>query len=599
MIKNLLYFFALAIFISSCGKGEDKSDDFKLLSRKWDLNQKGSKGEFIKLVSKDDDCTFIASFNAEDSIAGKWEYADKKLTLIPETIDPYATHIDSVVTESDTNGTRLVFYSEGKKELSFANGKLRNHRVEIIYEVKGLSADKMEITALGGNKETFIYTYTAPVHESKMSAESVSRGLLGILFLVIVCWLLSSNRAAIKWRLVITGLVIQFVFAVLVLKVPFVESIFESISSFFVKVVSFAGEGATFLFKQFSTNKIEGPLINFVVMVLPTIIFFSALTSLLFYFGILQKIVWFFAWIMKRTMRLSGSESVAAAGNIFLGQTEAPLLVKPYIEGMTKSELLCLMAGGMATIAGGVLAAYVGFLGGDDPVEQLYFAKHLLAASVMSAPAAIVAAKMLLPETEEFNATLQIPKERIGANALEAITNGTTDGVKLAVNVAAMLLVFIAMIAMCNFILSDIIGEGLGLNETIAEITNGQYKILSFEFLLGYIFAPVAWMLGVCWDDSILVGQLMGEKTIINEFYAYTTLGKLKIQKAFVEEKSIIIATYILCGFSNIASIGIQIGGIGAIAPSKKSQLAQLGVKALIAGTIACLFTAVIVGMLM
>lgn len=597
MNRFLLFIFSLALLFASCGKGDQKSDDIKLLSRKWDLQDKNQKGLFVKLTNTNDQKKFTALLVKGDTISGNWEYSDKKLTLIPTTIDPYSAHIDSVVTESDTSGTRLVFYSDGKKELSYNNGKLQNHRVEIIFSVDSLSENRLEIQGVN-NSEPFIYTYTPPVHQSNMSAESISRGLLGILFLLIVCWLLSSNRGAIKWRLVITGLVIQFVFAILVLKVPFVESIFESISSFFVKVVSFAGEGATFLFKQFSTNKIEGPLINFVVMVLPTIIFFSALTSLLFYFGILQKIVWFFAWVMKRTMRLSGSESVAAAGNIFLGQTEAPLLVKPYIEGMTKSELLCLMAGGMATIAGGVLAAYVGFLGGDDPVEQLYFAKHLLAASVMSAPAAIVAAKMLLPETEEFNATLSIPKERIGANALEAITNGTSDGVKLAVNVAAMLLVFIAMIAMCNFILKDIIGEFTGINEWIAA-NSESYTQFSFEFILGHLFAPVAWMLGVCWQDSLLVGQLMGEKTIINEFYAYTTLGNLKVQKAFAEEKSIIIATYILCGFSNIASIGIQIGGIGAIAPSKKSQLAQLGVKALIAGTMACLFTAVIVGMLM
>jgi CNT family concentrative nucleoside transporter len=597
MNKFFLFIFTLAILFSSCGKGESTTDELKLLSRKWDLQDKNQKGFFVKLSNTNDQKKFTALFTKSDTISGVWEYVDKKLTLIPTTIDPYAAHIDSVVTETDTSGSRLVFYSKGKRELSYNNGKLKNHRVEIIFNVAGLTENRLEIKEVG-NSETFIYTYTPPVHESNMSGESLSRGLIGILFLVIVCWLLSSNRGAIKWRLVITGLLIQFIFAILVLKVPFVESIFESISSFFVKVVSFAGEGATFLFKQFSTNKIEGPMVNFVVMVLPTIIFFSALTSLLFYFGILQKIVWFFAWVMKRTMRLSGSESVAAAGNIFLGQTEAPLLVKPYIEGMTKSELLCLMAGGMATIAGGVLAAYVGFLGGDDPVEQLYFAKHLLAASVMSAPAAIVAAKMLLPETEEFNARLEIPKERIGANALEAITNGTTDGVKLAVNVAAMLLVFIAMIAMCNFILKDIIGEFTGINEIIAA-NSATYTQFSFEFILGHLFAPVAWMLGVCWEDSMLVGQLMGEKTIINEFYAYTTLGNLKVQKAFVEEKSIIIATYILCGFSNIASIGIQIGGIGAIAPSKKSQLAQLGVKALIAGTIACLFTAVIVGMLM
>lgn len=598
MNKFLLFIFSLTVLLASCGKGDQKADDFKLLSRKWDLVDKDQKGLFLKLTNSNDQKKFTALFEEGDTISGNWEYADKNLVLVPTTIDPYAAHIDSVVTETNAEGNRLVFYSNGKKEITYDNGKLRNHRIEINFKVDSLSDSRLELKSLGGNNEPFIYTYTPIVHGSNMSAESISRGLLGILFLLILCWLLSSNRGAIKWRFVLTGLTIQFVFAILVLKVPFVESVFESISSFFVKVVSFAGEGSTFLFKQFSTNKIEGPLMNFVVLVLPTIIFFSALTSLLFYFGILQRIVWFFAWVMKYTMRLSGSESVAAAGNIFLGQTEAPLLVKPYIEGMTKSELLCLMAGGMATIAGGVLAAYVGFLGGDDPVEQLYFAKHLLAASVMSAPAAIVAAKMLLPETEQFNSELRIPKERIGTNALEAVTNGTTDGVKLAVNVAAMLLVFIAMVAMCNFILKDIIGEFTGINEIIAA-NSETYTQLSFEFILGNLFAPVAWMLGVCWQDAMLVGQLMGEKTVINEFYAYTTLGNLKMAKAFAEEKSVIMATYILCGFSNIASIGIQIGGIGAIAPSKKSQLAQLGVKALIAGTIACLFTAVIVGMLM
>jgi CNT family concentrative nucleoside transporter len=599
MQKYFLYLFALAFIFSSCGKGEKTTDEIKLLARKWDFNQENHKGNFLKLASSDDSKKFEACLNQKDTIHGYWEYSKKKLTLVPVTIDPFEAEIDSVITRTDSTGSAIIFYSKGDKELSFSNGKLQNHRVELHYQIDSLTENRIQFHELNGSNEAFVLTYTPIVHESQMSAQSIMRGLLGILFLLIVCWLLSSNRGAIKWRLVLTGLTIQFVFAVLVLKVPFVEGIFESISSFFVKVVSFAGEGATFLFKQFSTNKIEGPLMNFVVLVLPTIIFFSALTTLLFYFGILQRIVWFFAWLMKRTMRLSGSESVAAAGNIFLGQTEAPLLVRPYIEKMTKSEILCLMAGGMATIAGGVLAAYVGFLGGDDPQEQLYFAKHLLAASVMSAPAAIVAAKMLLPETEEFNAELKIPKEKIGANALEAIANGTTDGVKLAVNVAAMLLVFIALIAMCNFILKDLIGEWTGLNEVIAESSGGMYSQLSFEFILGNLFAPVAWMLGVCWEDSMLVGQLMGEKTIINEFYAYTTLGNLKNAKAFAEEKSAIIATYILCGFSNFASIGIQIGGIGALAPNKKPILAQLGFKALIAGTIACLFTAVIVGMLM
>ena len=271
------------------------------------------------------------------------------------------------------------------------------------------------------------------------------------------------------------------------------------------------------------------------------------------------------------------------------------MLVKPYIGSMTRSELLCLMTGGMATIAGGVLAAYVGFLGGDDPEQQLYFAKHLLAASVMSAPAAIIAAKILLPETESFNTEMKIPRDRIGTNALEAITNGTSDGLRLAANVAAMLLVFIALIAMGNFVMEEIIGEYTGLNAIIRE--NTVYSGLSLQFFVGYIGSPIAWIMGVPSEDTILVGQLLGEKTILNEFYAYTSLGELKAAGKFHHEKSIVMATYVLCGFANFASIGIQIGGIGSLAPNRKSELSKLGFRALLGGTMACLLTAVVVGM--
>jgi CNT family concentrative nucleoside transporter len=330
-------------------------------------------------------------------------------------------------------------------------------------------------------------------------------------------------------------------------------------------------------------------------MILPTVIFFSALTSLFYYWRIIPKIVYGFAWLMKRLMGLSGPESVAAAGNIFLGQTESPLLVKPYLDKMTMSEMLCLMSGGMATIAGGVLAAYIGFLGGDDPVQQIMFAKHLLAASVMSAPAAVIAAKILLPETEKFEEKLDIQSAEVGSNALEAISKGTTDGLKLAVNVGAMLLVFIAMISMANYILLKV-GDWTTLNTWIA--TNTRYSELSFNMILGYIGAPLAWLMGVCKEDMFLVGQLLGEKTVLNEFVAYVSLGEMKSAGAFVEQKSIIIATYILCGFANFASIGIQIGGIGALAPKRKGDLSRLGILALIAGTLASLFTAVIVGMI-
>ena len=350
-----------------------------------------------------------------------------------------------------------------------------------------------------------------------------------------------------------------------------------------------------FLFKSFVSGQLESPLVNFAILILPTVIFFSALTSLFYYWGVIPRIVYAFAWFMKKTLRLSGPESVAAAGNIFLGQTESPLLVKPYLNKMTMSEMMCLMSGGMATIAGGVLAAYIGFLGGDDPVQQIMFAKHLLAASVMSAPAAVIAAKILYPETEKFEEKLEINKSDLGSNALEAISKGTTDGLRLAVNVGAMLLVFIGLMSMANYIMFKV-GDWTSLNVWISE--NTSYTELSFNMILGYIGAPIVWLMGVCKEDMFLVGQLLGEKTVLNEFVAYVSLGEMKSAGAFLEEKSIIIATYILCGFANFASIGIQIGGIGALAPKRKGDLARLGFLALIGGTLASLFTAVIVGML-
>jgi CNT family concentrative nucleoside transporter len=425
---------------------------------------------------------------------------------------------------------------------------------------------------------------------------SILRGILGMAVLIGIAWLFSNNKKAINWKLVGKGLLIQLVFAILVLKVDFVAKGFDFASKAFTKLIGFTQEGTLFLFKNFDSGIIESSLVNFVIMVLPTVIFFSALTSLFYYWGILQKIVYVFAWVMKKVMKLSGAESLAAAGNIFLGQTESPLLVKPYLNKMTDSELMCLMSGGMATIAGGVLAAYIGFLGGADEAQQIYFAKHLLAASVMSAPAAVVAAKILVPQTEKVNENLTLPKEKIGANALEAIANGTTDGIRLAVNVAGMLLVFIALLATGNYILFKI-GDWTSINDAIVE--NTAYDGLSFQFLLGYLFAPLTWLMGVCKEDMVLVGQLLGEKTILNEFVAYVSLGELKMQGKFVEEKSIVMATYILCGFANVASIGIQIGGIGALAPQKKATLAKFGFKALIGGTLASLFTAVIVGVLM
>ena len=428
----------------------------------------------------------------------------------------------------------------------------------------------------------------------------IFRGLIGLLSLIFFAYLFSRNRKAINWSLVFKGLLIQIVLAILILKVQFVKDGFEWLSSIFVTILGFTREGSLFLFGDLVENVNSFGFI-FAFQVLPTILFFSALTSLLFYYGILQKLVYVFALVMKKIMNLSGSESLAAAGNVFLGQTEAPLLIKPYIDKMTMSELLCLMSGGMATIAGGVLAAYVGFLGGSDPVQQLFFAKHLLAASVMSAPAAVVAAKMLLPETEEINEDMSISEEQIGTNALEAISIGTTQGLKLAVNVGAMLLVFIAFIAMANYFLKDFVGDFTGINNWIVSITDSRYDGLTLQFILGYTLAPLTWLMGVCKEDMVLVGQLLGEKTILNEFVAYVSLGDLSANGPgpfgkFVEEKSIIIATYILCGFANFSSIGIQIGGIGSLAPKRKGDLSKLGILALIAGTLASLLTAVIVG---
>lgn len=445
------------------------------------------------------------------------------------------------------------------------------------------------------NKNENIKVVNKKTESSRL--QNIIRGVIGLTTLLLIALGCSRNRSSINWELVFKGLFIQFIFAVGILKVPFVANIFNQISKGFVKIISFTQAGTDFLFASFITGKIEAPMVNFMVQVLPTIIFFSALTSLFYYLGILQKVVYFFAWMMKKFMKLSGSESLAAVGNIFLGQTEAPLLVSPYLGKMTKSEIFCLMSGGMATIAGGVLAAYIGFLGGSDPVEQLLFAKHLLAASVLSAPAAVISAKIIIPETEEYNQELKLNKDKIGNNALEAISKGTTDGIRLAVNVGAMLLVFTAIIAMGNYLTNDLIGNWTGINNWI--IANTSYSGLTMQFIVGYSFAPIAWLMGIAWEDAVLVGQLLGEKTILNEFYAYKTLGEMKAASLFAYEKSIVMATYILCGFANFASIGIQIGGIGALVPNRKGLLSELGILALVAGTLASLFTAVIVGMML
>lgn len=426
---------------------------------------------------------------------------------------------------------------------------------------------------------------------------TILRGLLGMISLVLIAFLFSTNRKAVNWKVVFTGIALQMALAVGVLYVPFIQYFFEFVGKLFVLILDFTKAGTEFLFKSFSSNEIESALQNFAVQILPTIIFFSALTSLLFYLGIIQKIVKGMAWIMTRLMNLSGAESLSVAGNIFLGQTESPLMIKAYLQKMNKSEILLVMIGGMATLAGGVLAVYISFLGGTDPVQRLLFAKHLLTASVMAAPGAIVISKILVPQTESIDKTIEVNKEQIGSNVLDSISNGTTEGLKLAVNVAAMLLVFIAFIALFNYV-TIYIGELFGLNDTISNFSGGRYTELSLQFMLGYLFSPVMWLIGVNINDITLLGRLLGEKIILTEFIGYVSLSELKLANAFTDPKSIIMATYMLCGFANFASIGIQIGGIGSLAPNQRVLLSKYGLRALLGGTLASLLSATIVGML-
>ncbi len=423
---------------------------------------------------------------------------------------------------------------------------------------------------------------------------TVLRGLFGLSVLVLIGFLFSTNRKAISWRVVLIGFAFQIVLALSVLKAPLVRGVFEIAGKIFVKILDFTRAGTDFLFKGFLD--IEKYDYLFAFQVLPTIIFFSALTSLMFYLGVVQKIVYGLAWVMTKAMRISGAESLSVAGNIFLGQTESPLLIKAYLSNMNKSEILLVMTGGMATLAGGVLAAYISFLGGGNPEQELIFAKHLLAASIMAAPGAIIASKLLCPQTEDISKNIEITKDKIGSNVLDSISNGTSEGLKLAINVAAMLLVFLALIAMANYIFLKI-GEWTSLNQVIA--ANTQYNALSLQFILGYIFAPVMWVIGVGTEDITLVGRLLGEKLIMTEFVGYVSLSELKADGIFTYNKSIIMATYMLCGFANFASIGIQIGGIGSLAPNQRVLLSQLGLRALLGGTLASLFSATIVGMIL
>jgi len=428
------------------------------------------------------------------------------------------------------------------------------------------------------------------------TVEGFLRGLLGITFLILTTYFLSNNKKAINWKTASTGLLLQLILAVGVLKISWVKMVFESAGKIFVKILDFTMEGTKFLFGDLVSAENFGNV--FIFSILPTVIFFAALTSILFYLGIIQKVVRVMAMLLSKLLGVSGPESLSVAGNIFLGQTESPLMIKAYLEKMSKSEILLVMIGGMATVAGGVLAAYIGFLGGEDPALKVYYAKHLLTASVMAAPGAIVISKILYPETEKIDSDVQVSQDKIGSNFLDAISIGTSEGLKLAANIAAMLLVFIAFIALINYILSGF-GELTNLNAWISDKT--VYSELSLELILGYIFAPVMWLIGVAKEDVTLMGQLLGIKLAASEFIGYIQLSDLKDASNLIHlnyQKSIIIATYMLCGFANFASIGIQIGGIGALEPKQRKNLSKFGFKALIGGTLASLLSATIAGMI-
>jgi concentrative nucleoside transporter, CNT family len=427
-------------------------------------------------------------------------------------------------------------------------------------------------------------------------------GLLGLSVLIAIAFLFSNNKKAINWQQVVIGLTMQIFFAFFVILTPWGATIFNYIGNIFVKIISFTNDGAAFIFGPLANQSLfdktfplelqnMGNGFLFAFQVLPTIIFFSSLMSVLYHLGIMQTIVQAMAWVMAKLLKVSGAESISVAANVFIGQTEAPLVVRPYVDPMTKSELLTLMVGGMATIAGGVLAAYVGLLGGTDPVQQLFYAKHLLSASIMAAPATIIISKILVPETEKSltMGEVKVKVEKTASNTIEAAATGAADGLKLALNVAGMLLAFIALMAMVNYIIGLIFTDLMGIT------ISGQP--VSLELILGYILSPIAYIIGVPWADSVNVGSLIGQKVVLNEFIAYLQLSQL-IPTGVLSEKAIIISTYALCGFANFSSIAIQIGGIGGIAPNRKSDIAKFGLKAILGGSLATFMTATIAGVL-
>ncbi|MEE4219126.1 MAG: nucleoside transporter C-terminal domain-containing protein [Xanthomonadales bacterium] len=416
---------------------------------------------------------------------------------------------------------------------------------------------------------------------------TIAFGIFGLAVLVSIALLFSKNRKAVNPRLVLSGIALQLLFAVIVILVPGGREFFEGLSRIFVTVIGFSMDGAAFIFGSLADFETLGFIFAF--QVLPTIIFFAALMGVLYHLGVMQKVVQGMAWVMFKALRISGAESLSVAANVFVGQTEAPLVVRPYINRMTESELFTMMVGGMATIAGGVLAAYITMLGGADEAMRIFYAKHLLSASIMAAPATIVIAKILKPETETSltAGSVALKVEKTATNVIEAAANGAADGWRLALNVGAMLLAFIALIAMIDYPLNWI-GGLVGFEEMTG-------RTLSLSTILGYILSPMAWVIGVPWQDAVTVGGLIGEKVVTNEFVAYAHLNEIQGQ---LTPKALLVSTYALCGFANFSSIAIQIGGIGGLAPERKSDLARLGLLAVLGGTLATMMTATIAGVL-
>ena len=425
----------------------------------------------------------------------------------------------------------------------------------------------------------------------------ILRGIVGIFFVVLIAYLFSSDRKRIDWKLVGGGLFLQFAFALAILHVPFIGVFFQYLGKAFIKLMDFTGDGLSFLLGPYA-SKANG--FSFLLHSLPIVVFFSALVSLFYHWGIIQRIVGAMAWCLRKFMNISGAEGLVVSGNIFLGMTESPVLIKNYLPSMNKSEIFLVMVAGMSTIAGSVMGSYVSLLGNGDPAAQLLFAKHLLSASVMAVPGSIAIAKIMCPQTEKvIDSENKSVEQNSSDNILSVIASGTQTGVKLMVNIAAMLLVFIALVALVNFIMCDIIGKYTGLNDWIVEFSDGRANGLTFQFILGVITAPLMWLIGVPYEDMMAVGSLLGQKTILNEFVAYIQMQQWREAGIFVYEKSVIMSTYLLCGFANISSIGILLGGLGVLAPEKKGLISRMGVKSMIAGMMVAILSATIIGMIL